>query len=192
MASQYKTANRWEDWTNLILAAWLFVSPWALQFAPGATAGGTTAGLSAAAWNAWISGVVIAVIAAMALFQLQQWEEWSNAVVGLWVAVSPWVLGFSGLTTATWNAVIAGILVLCLAGWDLYEISATSTGARCACVSKRSASRALPGHTLGRARVAGVIVARQHLAASTDATELQVGRKLFWKLARGSETHVRN
>lgn len=123
ISPQHGNANRWEDWGNLLLAVWLFVSPWV--FTPGA---GTDASVTAAAWNAWISGVVIAAIAAVALFQLLQWEEWTNAVVGIWVVVSPWALGFSGLTAATWNAVIVGVLVLCLAGWDLYEISARSTG----------------------------------------------------------------
>lgn len=119
-------SNRWEDWGNLFLGAWLFVSPWVLQYAagPGANAN--------AAWNAWISGIVIGVIAVVALFQSQQWEEWINILVGIWVAVSPWVLGFTGSTTATSNAVIVGILAVCLAGWDLYDIATMSArrGAR--------------------------------------------------------------
>lgn len=119
------SSNRWEDWGNLLLGAWLFVSPWVLQFAAGP---GSDATVANAAWNAWISGSVIAVIAAAALFQLQQWEEWTNALVGIWVAISPWVLGFNSLSTATWNVVIVGILAVCLAGWDLYEISTMSTG----------------------------------------------------------------
>lgn len=115
--------GKWEDWGNLALGAWLFISPWLLQFAPGANADATTA---VAAWNAWISGAVIAIVAVVALFQLQQWEEWTNVVVGIWVAVSPWVLGFTSLSTATSNAVIVGILAVCLAGWDLYDIASMS------------------------------------------------------------------
>jgi hypothetical protein len=116
-------SNRWEDWGNLLLGAWLFVSPWVLQYAagPGGNAG--------AAWNAWISGIVIGVIAVVALFQTQQWEEWINVLVGIWVAVSPWLLGYTSSTTATSNAVIVGILAVCLAGWDLYDI-ATMPGRR--------------------------------------------------------------
>ena len=122
-------SNRWEDWGNLLLGAWLFVSPWVLQFAAGT---GSNATVASAAWNAWISGGVIAVIAVVALFQLQQWEEWANVLVGIWVAISPWVLGFTSLTTATSNAVIVGILAVCLAGWDLYDIATMSSrsGAR--------------------------------------------------------------
>ena len=104
---------------NFILSVWLFISPWALQFAPSA---GGEAALSVAAWNAWISAVVVGVIAVMGLYRLQQWEEWVSALVGFWIAVSPWAVGFSKLIVASWNAVFVGVLVLCLAAWDLYEI----------------------------------------------------------------------
>ena len=125
-AAQHGNSNRWEDWGNLLVGAWLFISPWMLQFAAGT---GTDATVAAAAWDAWISGVIIIVIAGTALFRLQQWEEWVNIVVGLWVAISPWVLGFTSLTTATSNAVIVGTIAVVLAGWDLYDI-ATMRGAR--------------------------------------------------------------
>jgi hypothetical protein len=107
-------SNTWEDWTNLVLGLWLIASPWALQF--------TTA--SAAAWNVWISGGIIAVLAAAALYQVQKWEEWTNAVIGIWLVVSPWVLGFSSDAVTTWNAAIIGLLVLCVAGWELYALPA--------------------------------------------------------------------
>jgi hypothetical protein len=41
---------------NLVLGAWLFLSPWILGFAPQA----------AVSWNAWISGVVVAGLAVAA------------------------------------------------------------------------------------------------------------------------------
>jgi hypothetical protein len=114
MASEIK-----EDLSNFILPIWLFISPWALQFAPSASG---DAAFSVAAWNAWISAVVVGVIAVMGLYRLQQWEEWVSALVGFWIAVSPWAFGFSKLIVASWNAVFVGALVLCLAAWDLYEI----------------------------------------------------------------------
>ena len=65
MTSSYGTprgggqANLWEDWTNLLLGIWLFVSPWVFQLPND----------SVVAWNAWIFGGIIAVIAAAALYQ---------------------------------------------------------------------------------------------------------------------------
>lgn len=36
-------------------------------------------------------------------------------VLGVWLILSPWILGFSGEAGATWNAVIVGLLVGLLA-----------------------------------------------------------------------------
>lgn len=105
-------SNTWEDWTNLVLGLWLIASPWILQF--------TTAPV--AARNVWIAGGIIAVLAAAALYQVQQWEEWTNAVIGIWLVVSPWVLGFSNDAVTTWNSAIIGLVVLCVAGWELYAL----------------------------------------------------------------------
>jgi hypothetical protein len=57
-------------------------------------------GEQTAAWTAWISGALIAIVAAIALAELRQWEEWVNGLPGLFVAVSPWILGFAGLGRA--------------------------------------------------------------------------------------------
>jgi hypothetical protein len=35
---------------------------------------------------------------------------WVVVILGLWLIVSPWVLGYSGQVNATWNAVIVGII----------------------------------------------------------------------------------
>lgn len=116
-ATQRNIASHWQDWTNLVLAVWLLVSPWVLQFAVGP---------ATAAWNAWISGVIVAVIAGTALMRAQPWEEWTNLVIGAWLVISPWVLAFGSSAAATWNAVIVGLLVLALAGWELKDMRQTT------------------------------------------------------------------
>lgn len=117
-------SSRWEDWSNWLLALWLFVSPWALQFAPGAASDTAT---NMAAWTAWISAVAVAIMAIAALYKVRQWEEWVNAVVGVWILASPWIMQYSNLKAATWNAVVVGVLIGCLAGLDLYEINSQSS-----------------------------------------------------------------
>jgi len=117
MATTQSNTNRWQDWANLALAVWLFVSPWILQFAVGGVA----------AWNAWIFGVVVAVIALAALARAQPWEEWINLIVGIWLIISPWVLTFAGSGSATWNFVIVGALMLIFAAWELRDIRQTAT-----------------------------------------------------------------
>lgn len=100
----------WQDWVTLLLGVWLFAAPWALGYM----------NLPAAAWNSWIFGVVIAAFSVAALIQFQTWEEWVNVAVGIWLLVSPWVLGFASNETATalWNHVAVGLVVGGLALWD--------------------------------------------------------------------------
>lgn len=52
----------WEEWINLLLGAWLFVSPWVLQFSGNPTM----------SWNAWIVGALIFLIAACELSVVNQ------------------------------------------------------------------------------------------------------------------------
>ena len=96
------------DVANLILGAVLFFSPWMFGFAAGAQS-----------QNAAISGIVIAVISIAALAAFAVWEEWLNLIVGLWVVVSPWVLGFQGTTAMTTHVVI-GLIVAVLAAIELW------------------------------------------------------------------------
>jgi len=98
----------WRDAINLVLGIWLIVSPFVLDYAAQMTP----------AWNAYAIGVVIAVLSAAALWQFQKWEEWLSAVLGAWLVVSPWLLGFRIGHVATWNQIVVGIVVGALAFWS--------------------------------------------------------------------------
>ena len=108
----------------LVLAVWLFLSPWILGFAAATPAAGEAvgAGFTTAAWNAWILGVVIAALALWAAFQFAEWHDWANGVLGVWLVASPWILGFAALTTAVWNHVVVGLLIVALAAWELWDV----------------------------------------------------------------------
>ncbi|MCL4801457.1 MAG: SPW repeat protein [Burkholderiales bacterium] len=103
------TVKHWQDPVNLIVGLWVLVSPWALGYAAEATP----------MWNAVVLGILVAAAALIALFRVMAWEEWVNLALGVWLAVSPWLLGFSGLASAMWNALIAGAIVAVLALWAL-------------------------------------------------------------------------
>jgi len=105
---QGKNTTFWRDSINLLLGVWLIVSPFALGYAAQTTP----------SWNAYAIGVVIAVLSAAALWQSQKWEEWLSALLGAWLIISPWILGFSVGHVATWNQVIVGIVVGVLAFWS--------------------------------------------------------------------------
>jgi hypothetical protein len=105
---------------NAIAGAGLFLSPWLFGFSD----------QQAASWNAWIGGLLVAIVAVAAVAQLETWEEWVNLAIGLWLIVSPWVLGFTGIVNAFWCALLAGLVVAVLAAvelWLLHEDRARLT-----------------------------------------------------------------
>jgi hypothetical protein len=102
--------RRWQDWSNLVLGAWLFFSPWLIQY-PSDTLNAT--------WNAHIVGAAIVLFAALAVYMPRIWEEGLNVVLGIWTIISPWVLGFASYRNVTTNAVIVGVLVTALAAWAI-------------------------------------------------------------------------
>lgn len=98
------------DTINLVLGAFLFLSPWMFGFANEA----------AASWNAWLSGIVVAALAIAALSAFAEWEEWIELIVGVWVAASPWLVGFTANATAMWLHVVIGIIVAVAAAVRLW------------------------------------------------------------------------
>ena len=49
-----------------------------------------------------------------------RWQDWTSFALGLWLAVSPWALGYSHLESATANAAFMG---LALALGSHFEVS---------------------------------------------------------------------
>jgi hypothetical protein len=97
---------------NAVLAVFLFFSPWLVGYRD----------VQIATWNAGVCGLVIALVAALAITRLQEWEEWSNALLGLWTAAAPWILGFAGTVAAMWTHVLVGLVVLVLAAVEIWLI----------------------------------------------------------------------
>jgi hypothetical protein len=106
-----------QDWVNLVLAVLLFISPWLLSFAAD----------PAASTNAWISGVIVGAIAIAALTAFAEWEEWLEMLVGVWIVISPWTLGFALDRPAMWAHVIIGLLVIAFAASELYQVKRQPT-----------------------------------------------------------------
>jgi len=107
-----KAWSRWQEWLNLLLGAWVFLSPWFLGFSQ--DQGGS--------WDAWVLGILLALVALWALaapFSLG--PVWSAAVLGALLFLSPWALGFANLTAQAWNAWVAGVAVLILSVWDVLQ-----------------------------------------------------------------------
>jgi hypothetical protein len=103
------------DVINLILAVWLFLSPWIVGFA----------GVTPAAWVAWLSAIAIAIFAIAALAAFAEWEEWINLALGIWVLISPWVVHVSGEQKPTVTLFLTGAAVAVIAAIELWMLHRT-------------------------------------------------------------------
>lgn len=101
--------RRWQDRANLILGLWVFVSPRVLDYT----------GQTAAAWNAYVIGAGIVVFALIAARIPKAREEIINMVLGVWLVVSPFVLGYSAMTEIALHSVLVGILATAFAIWAM-------------------------------------------------------------------------
>ena len=48
-------------------------------------------------------------------------ERWIDVVIGGWLVVSPWVLGFSDNVLVKWSSVLCGIALIAMNAWSLSE-----------------------------------------------------------------------
>ena len=97
-----ESKRHWQDVINLILGVWLFITPFIFEM---------TSSTGLAARNGYAFGIIICGLSIWALVQPQLWEEWTNLVVGLWLLISPFVLGFTADTAAMWNHIVVGVVV---------------------------------------------------------------------------------
>jgi SPW repeat-containing protein len=96
------------DVYNLLLAVILFGAPMFFAHAS------RTANL-----DLRLSAVAIIILSLAAMIAFSAWEEWVNAAVGLWLVVSPWILGFAH-TSAMHFSIGIGIAITFLAALDLW------------------------------------------------------------------------
>lgn len=120
---------RWMSGINTAAGLWLFISPFVLDFA----------GIGTALWNSLIIGAVIFVLAIYRAANPLRHKEysWFNAVLGFWLIISPFLLGYGSFgetslfqsSAATWNGIIVGLVVLAFGAGSATATGATRTGA---------------------------------------------------------------
>jgi len=98
------------DAYNLLLGAFLFASPWLVASTRGPMGE-----------EAWVSGALIIFISVALLVAYAKWKEWIVLALGLWLAISPWVLGFHNSTAMKINVGI-GLLVAYFAALELFLV----------------------------------------------------------------------
>ena len=44
---------------------------------------------------------------------------WLKFLLGLWLLLSPWILGYWRITSALWSQVVVGVLIILLSLWEI-------------------------------------------------------------------------
>jgi hypothetical protein len=86
----------------------LFVSPWLFAYVS-----------EKVRIEVWAAGAAIAAISIAAIVAFSEWEEWLNLLLGAWLVVSPWVIGFVH-TRAMHVSILIGLMVAFLAALELW------------------------------------------------------------------------
>lgn len=46
--------------------------------------------------------------------------NWTEFIIGIWLILSPWVLGFSNMVVLKWSSVLSGLIIGLISGWILF------------------------------------------------------------------------
>ena len=78
-------------------------------------------------WNGIIFGIIVAILAASRFSgSAGPWASWLDALIGVWLIISPWVYGYSG-TGWEWNTIVVGIIMIILGVWSATAAHTTET-----------------------------------------------------------------
>src|SRR5581483_8954677 len=71
--------------------------------------------------DSWFSGLLVAAVSAAAILAFREWEEWISLLAGIWLIISPYVLGFAHTPAMHLNFGI-GCAIVFLSGLELWLI----------------------------------------------------------------------
>jgi hypothetical protein len=115
-AVNLRTHQHWEDWLGILLGIFIALAPW--PFLIGEM---QATSMQYIALNAMIAGLLIASLSALEIEVVAPWEEWAAMVLGLWVAVSPWLLAYANINDLMVAHVVFGLMVAGLAALELWQ-----------------------------------------------------------------------
>ncbi len=114
--------ERWQPILALILGAYIIASPWLIPYFL------ADAKLALEpAWSHYFAGLAIVIVAVFAIMSFGLWTAWLEALLGLWIIIAPWLLGFSSLPFFTWSSVIVGLVLIAISVDSMREELAQST-----------------------------------------------------------------
>ena len=47
-------------------------------------------------------------------------QNWTELVMGIWIVLSPWFLGFSNIAIMKWSNVLCGLALILVNAWTLF------------------------------------------------------------------------
>jgi len=47
-------------------------------------------------------------------------QNYIQLVIGIWILISPWLLGFSSISIMTWSNLIAGMILILINIWAIF------------------------------------------------------------------------
>ena len=101
-------ASRPASALNVLAGIWLIISPWVLGFTD----------LRVPLWDTLLVGIAVLVLAAIRLGTSGTTGlSWVNLLLGIWLIISPFVLGFTAASAAMSNAIVLSILVGIFSLW---------------------------------------------------------------------------
>ncbi|HWH51483.1 MAG TPA: SPW repeat protein [Gemmatimonadaceae bacterium] len=113
----HSTPIRVASGLNFLAAIYLIISAWMRDVGGGATP------------NAIIFGIIVAILAASRFSGARPWAAWIDALIGIWMIISPWIYGYAG-GGWMWNSIIVGVIMLVLGVWSATAKDFTDTTAR--------------------------------------------------------------
>jgi hypothetical protein len=106
MARSNDTTINTASGINVVAGLWLIIAPFILNYA---FFGGNPT-------NDIILGIVIGILALIRISNHDiVWPSWINLIAGIWLIISPFVLGYSSIPRIVWNDIILGVVVGVLA-----------------------------------------------------------------------------
>ena len=103
-----KNAQRWQDWLTLLVGIWLFISPWIFGFRH-----------TSFVWNPFIMGALVFLFSIWEIVNGKIVAETINLIIGIWIFISPWVLGFSHSPNAAWIMFVFGAILILADVWGI-------------------------------------------------------------------------
>lgn len=111
MGKSRTAGSGWKDSVELVIGLWLLISPLLLGFFSDPIASMTTIAVA----------TVVFFVSQLGLANQQPWEEWVNLTAAVVLIISPWLFGYASVLAATWNAIVAGGLLVLLTVLQMLE-----------------------------------------------------------------------